>query len=79
MSSLGKLMLATLEGMGMLPPPYAMMAGKGPLPDGYVIAQVKEIDFPLSETLTVSVFPEIDPVTDDGFGGLTPSSFVWRS
>ena len=62
----------------MLPPPYPMMAGKGAVPeDGYVMETEKEMDFPPSETLIVNVFPERDPVTDDGLGGLSPNSFSW--
>lgn len=37
------------------------------------------MDLPPSETLMVKVFPDREPVTDEGFGGLIPSSFLWRS
>lgn len=36
------------------------------------------MDLPLSETLMVSVLPEIEPVTEDGLGGFVPSSSSWK-
>lgn len=44
-----------------------------------MMVAVKEIDLPLSETFTVKVLPEMDPVTEEGLGGFVPSSFTWSS
>jgi len=39
----------------------------------------KEIDLPASETLIVNDEPDKEPVTEDGLGGLVPSSFSWNN
>lgn len=64
----------------MLIPPTPMIAGKGPAAvPGYETVAEKEMDFPPSETLTVKVLPDNDPVTDAGLGGRVPSSNCWKS
>ena len=37
---------------------------------------LKEIDFPPSLTLMLREFPEKDAVTEEGFGGSVPSSYL---
>jgi hypothetical protein len=63
----------------MLGPPYAMMAGKGPLPElGYWIPTLKEMVSPLLEAVISSVplLPDTlyDEETVDGDGGFVPNS-----
>jgi hypothetical protein len=60
-------------------PPYTIIAGKGPVPLGAVIVTVKEMDLPASAVVMVSVVPLSEAVTDEGLGGITPSSYRWKS
>jgi hypothetical protein len=46
MSLLLKLIIATPEGVGILEPPMAMMAGNGAVPDGKDTEAVKEMLLP---------------------------------
>jgi hypothetical protein len=75
MSSLLKVIVATVAGIGMLDPPKAMIAGKGADPEvGYLIDTEKEMEFPPFETEILSEFEENVALTEDGLGGRTPSS-----
>jgi hypothetical protein len=77
MSSLLKVMVATLLGTGRLAAPYAIMAGKGPVPLGFLMETEKETDLPPSVEVMESEDPEKVAVTLDGFLGKSPSSCAW--
>jgi hypothetical protein len=54
-----------------------MIAGKGPVPLGFLMATEKDTDFPPSVAVIESEDPEYVAVTDDGFLGKSPSSCAW--
>ncbi len=52
-----------------------MIAGYGAVPLlGYVIVTVNDTDLPPSPAVIVRVLPLKEAVSEDGFGGLVPSS-----
>jgi hypothetical protein len=56
-----------------------MIAGKGPVPLGFLIDTEKETDLPPSVDVIESNVPEKEAVTDDGFLGKSPSSCACRA
>lgn len=59
--------------------PYAMMAGKGPVPLDFLIETENETDLPPSVEVMERENPERVAVTVDGFLGKSPSSWACRA
>ncbi len=74
-SSLPNVMVATVPGIGIDAPPMPMMAGNGPVPDGFLMDDENEMVLLPTVTLTVMLLPLSDASTLSGGGGYTPSSY----
>src|SRR4051794_18014712 len=69
---------ATVPGIGIDAPPIPMMAGKGPLPDGFLMAALKVTVLLPTVIFTEMPVPLTVPSTLSGGGGYVPSSYCCR-